>query len=96
MKTPVWRQIAADIFGVPVVALKEDEGAALGGALQAAWCLDRAAGLKTTLPSLTRRIVAVEESSRCLPDPKAHATYKKLQSVQDGLSAALRPVFALR
>jgi len=96
MKTPVWRQIAADIFGVPVVALKEDEGAALGGALQAAWCLDRAAGLKTTLPSLTRRIVAVEESSRCLPDPKAHATYKKLQSVQDGLSAALSPVFALR
>ena len=96
MKTPVWRQIAADVFGVPVVAMKEDEGAALGGALQAAWCADRAAGLKTTLSSLTRRIVAVDEATRCQPAPKAHATYKKLQAVQDKLSTTLRPVFAMR
>ncbi len=40
-KSPVWRQIMADIFGVPVVAMVEDEGAALGGALQAAWCVSR-------------------------------------------------------
>ena len=32
-KSVVWRQIMADIFGVPVVAMVEDEGAALGGAL---------------------------------------------------------------
>jgi xylulokinase len=96
MKTPVWRQIAADIFGVPVVAMKEDEGAALGGALQAAWCADHASGLKTTLASLTRRIVAVDETTRCQPNTKTLATYKKLQAVQDGLSASLRPVFTLR
>jgi sugar (pentulose or hexulose) kinase len=96
MKTPVWRQIAADVFGVSVVAMKEDEGAALGGALQAAWCADRTAGLKTTLASLTRRIVAVDETTRCQPNPKAHATYKKLQAVQDKLSTTLRPVFEMR
>ena len=96
MKTPVWRQIAADVFGVSVVAMKEDEGAALGGALQAAWCVDRTAGLKTTLASLTQRIVAVEETSRCQPNPKAHATYKKLQAIQDKLSTTLRPVFEMR
>jgi xylulokinase len=96
MKTPVWRQIAANVFGVPVVAMKEDEGAALGAALQAAWCADRASGLKTTLADLTRRIVAVDESTRCQPDKAAHALYKKLQAVQDDLSVTLRPVFALR
>jgi len=96
MKTPVWRQIAADVFGVPVVAMKEDEGAALGGALQAAWCTDRAAGLKTALRDLTRRFVAVEESTRCQPNKSANSVYKKLQSVQDDLSVTLRPVFDRR
>jgi xylulokinase len=96
MKTPVWRQIAADIFGVSVVGMKEDEGAALGAALQAVWCADRSAGLKTTLPQLTRRFVAVEESTRCNPNKDAVATYKKLQSIQDSLSTTLRPVFAQR
>ena len=40
-RSTVWRQLMADIFGVPVVAMVEDEGAALGGALQAAWCVAR-------------------------------------------------------
>lgn len=96
MKTPVWRQIAADIFGVPVVAMKEDEGAALGGALQAAWCVDRAAGKKTALKDLTRRFVAVDEATRCQPNKAAQATYKKLQAVQNDLSVTLRPVFDRR
>jgi xylulokinase len=96
MKSPAWRQIAADIFGVPVVAMKEDEGAALGGALQAVWCADRSAGLKTTLSSLTCRIVVVDEGTRCRPNAKTHATYKKLQAVQDKLGTTLRPVFAMR
>ena len=34
-KSPVWRQICADIFGCRVVTLAESEGAALGAALQA-------------------------------------------------------------
>lgn len=96
MKTPVWRQIAADVFGVSVVGMKEDEGAALGAALQAVWCADRTAGLKTQLKDLTRRFVAVEESTRCQPNKQAVATYRKLQAIQDNLSLALRPVFAQR
>ncbi|HEV2454274.1 MAG TPA: xylulokinase [Verrucomicrobiae bacterium] len=34
-KSPVWRQICANIFNCPVVTLAEAEGAALGGAIQA-------------------------------------------------------------
>ena len=95
-KSAVWRQIAADIFGVPVVGMMQDEGAALGAALQAVWCADRAIGRKTALAALTRKFVKLDNATRCTPNRAAHATYKKLQVVQDQLSAALRPVFELR
>ena len=92
-KSPVWRQLMADIFGVPVVAMVEDEGAALGGALQAAWCVALKEGKKAKLTDFTKGVVAVDEKTRCKPDKKAHARYVKLQAVQDKLSLALRDVF---
>ena len=88
-KSAVWRQIAADIFGVPVVKMVEDEGAALGGALQAAWC----DGAGRSLPALAARMVKVDAASRCRPDPKRHAIYHDLQARQDALGRALRPFF---
>ncbi|OAM88935.1 xylulokinase [Termitidicoccus mucosus] len=96
-KTAVWRQIMADVFGVPVVAMKEDEGAALGGALQAAWChAIREGRIKTKLSDLAARIVAVDETTRTLPDKKHAARYRKLQTLQDQLGAAMRPLFTAR
>jgi xylulokinase len=92
-KSPVWRQIMADVFGVPVVAMVEDEGAALGGALQAAWCTARLTNGRARLTDFTDGIVAVNEGTRCLPD-KAHvARYRELQALQDKLSLVLREVF---
>jgi xylulokinase len=93
-KSPAWRQLMADVFGVPVVAMVEDEGAALGGALQAAWCVARRDGKKKAhLSDFTKTVVAVDEQTRCKPDKKAHARYQKIQTVQDRLSLALRDVF---
>ncbi len=93
-KSPVWRQIMADIFGVPVVAMVEDEGAALGGALQAAWCVARREGnRKAKLTDFTTGVVALDESTRCVPSRANVACYRELQSVQDKLSLALREVF---
>ncbi len=40
----LWRQILADVWGVPVRVLAETESAALGAALQAAWVVARSAG----------------------------------------------------
>ncbi len=93
-RSPVWRQLMADIFGVPVVAMVEDEGAALGAALQAAWCDALRRGEKTSLPDLAARCVALNESTRCAPDKKRHAFYRDLQSRHDSLSRAVRPTFA--
>jgi xylulokinase len=92
-RSPIWRQIMADIFGVPVVAMVEDEGAALGGALQAAWCVGLRAGQKTKLADLTTGIVAIDESTRCRPDKAKVERYRQLQALQDRLSLTLRPVF---
>lgn len=92
-KSPVWRQIMADVFGVPVVAMVEDEGAALGGALQAAWALARRTRPKAKIEEFTDGVVALDEKTRCLPDRARHARYRELQALQDRLSLVLREVF---
>lgn len=95
-KSPVWRQIMADVFGVPVVAMVEDEGAALGGAIQAAWALARRSNPKVNITKFTEGVVAVDEKTRCRPDRKRLALYREMQVVQDRLSLSLREVFALQ
>ena len=68
-RSPVWRQLMADLFGVPVVKLVNDECAALGAALQAMWCERRREGRRASISSLVRAsgIVQLDESSRCHP-----------------------------
>ncbi len=95
-RSPIWRQIMADVFGVPVVAMVEDEGAALGGALQAAWCTALRAGGKVRLTDLTTGVVALDESTRCQPVKASVERYRKLQALQDRTSLVLRPVFPVQ
>jgi len=94
-KSAVWRQLMADIFGVPVVAMVEDEGAALGGALQAAWCVALRDGKRgTKLDDLAQTVVAVDAATRCSPDKANVARYRTLQALQDRLSENVRDLFA--
>ncbi len=93
-KSAVWRQLMADIFGVPVVGMVEEEGAALGGALQAAWCVALREGRKAKISDFTQGIVAVKEETRCVPNAANVARYRAVQAVQDELSRSLRGVFA--
>jgi len=92
-RSAAWRQIMADVFGARVVPMLEDEGAALGGAIQAAWSLGRQSNPKAKIATLTDSLVAVDEARACRPDKKRHALYCELQAVQDKLSASLRDVF---
>lgn len=71
-RSPIWRQICADVFGVPVVGLQSSEGAALGAAIQAAACASADLG---SLDELAARIATLDESTRCLPNPSHHALY---------------------
>jgi xylulokinase len=64
-RSAIWRQIIADSFGVPVVKISEDECAAQGAALQAAWCVGGGG-----IARLAKPIVALDESTRCAPGGK--------------------------
>jgi xylulokinase len=93
-KSAAWRQIMADVFGVPVVGMVEDEGAALGGALQAAWCVARQDNRRAAITDFTNGTVAVKQESRCTPNKASVARYRELQALQDQLSVSVRQVFA--
>lgn len=73
----VWRQICADIFGVPSVCLQSGEGAGLGAAIQAGWTWNKENGSDALLGEIAERLVKVDENSRTLPDPAATEIYAK-------------------
>ncbi len=66
-QSAAWRQICADAFDASVVGLATSEGAALGGAIQAAFASLQAQGVETGVEALTSRLVALDESTRCTP-----------------------------
>jgi xylulokinase len=92
-KSKLWRQITADVFGVTVVCPRATESAALGAALQAAWCERRSHSERVELDSLCRRAVVLDDRSRCEPDPQRHRVYQALQQRHEELSDRLRPTF---
>ncbi|ARS51162.1 xylulose kinase [Ectopseudomonas mendocina] len=74
-KSPVWRQVIADIMGMPLVCPQHTEAAALGAAIQAAWCLTRAADRQAQLAELCERCVQLDTSTQTQPDPARTAQY---------------------
>ena len=70
-KSAVWRQIVADIMATPVICTEHTEAAALGAAIQAAWCYSKAsAGYNAepeTLARLCARCVTLDVSSETRP-----------------------------
>ncbi len=74
-KSPLWRQIVADIMAVPVICTDEPEAAALGAAIQAAWCVGAGA---TTLQALCNRCVRVDEQSQTAPLQSNVAEYQQV------------------
>ena len=87
-KSHFWRQLCADVFGVPTVCLTSSEGAALGGAIQAAWAAGEDHSIEA-LHALCSRLVTLDESTRCVPDPKNTAVYQELLERANKLRTAL-------
>jgi xylulokinase len=88
-RSAAWRQVCADAFGVPVVKTVEDEAAALGGALQAAWASNPTA----ELGELCRRTVRLDETARHEPRSRSTRTYAALQEKHDSLCSILQPAW---
>ncbi|HVE15290.1 MAG TPA: xylulokinase [Chthoniobacterales bacterium] len=84
-----WRQLCADVFGVPVVALESGEGAGLGAALQAAWHAGKEAGGTKSLNELVSELVRCDEATRVTPNESATAVYRESMERAKKLRTAL-------
>ena len=83
--SPVWRQICADIFGVPTIGLDSGKGAGSGAAIQAAWTV--MAG--SDLGELCDRLISEDASTRCEPDKNNTALYSEALAKMGDLRGAL-------
>ena len=70
-----WRQLVADVFGLPVDVPVQSEGAAFGAALQALWAWDKARGGDASIAELARTHVAVDPALSAVPDPARAPAY---------------------
>jgi len=77
-KSSVWRQIVADVLGLPAVTLSVAEGAALGAAIQAAWTYNQVKGKPLTLEELVDNLVAVDKKTRVEPNKELRSLYGEL------------------
>jgi xylulokinase len=88
-KGGLWRQICADVFGVPTVCLESAEGAALGAAVQAAFAWYSAQGESKTFRELCGRLVRLDESTRCEPQAVHREVYDRQMSRQTELTSRM-------
>ncbi len=72
-----WRQMVADVFGLPVEVPREAEGAAFGAALQALWSISLAKSESRTLPELVDTHVAINSALTCMPDIERVEAYRE-------------------
>jgi len=87
-RSPLWRQIQADVFAVPVIAELAGEGPALGAALLAG----AGVGVFTLQDGAAR---AVRPGDTAEPQPAQVATYERAYALYGTLYPALKDVFPL-
>jgi xylulokinase len=94
-KSRLWLQIVADVFGTPVVTLRETEAAAYGAALQSVWNWSLAKGEKTGIAEIASKWVAKDKLA-AEPDSWNTALYAGLQARFNALWKRLVPDFEAR
>ena len=85
-RSPLWRQILADVLDAELVTVNTTEGAAYGAALLAA----TGAGIYPDVPSACAAVIQITGSTE--PGP-ARTAYQELYPLYRDLYPALRPTF---
>jgi xylulokinase len=86
-KSPFWRQVLADVFAKPVVALASQEGSALGAALLAMVGTREYA----SVPEVCNAVIS--EDARVEPGSANAAAYARGHKVYQALYPALQPLY---
>jgi len=94
-RSRLWLQVVADIFGTPVVTLRETEAAAYGAALQSIWNWSLANREKADIAEITESRV-VKDRLAAQPNPRNAALYAGLQGRFNSLWKGLTPEFKAR
>ena len=93
-KSAAWRQMVADVFGLPVEVPQQAEGAAFGAALQALWSLKKEQGEAISLAELATTHIATDNASTATPTAGSVAAYRApYQRFLHHLDA-VRPLYA--
>ena len=93
-KSRLWQAIVANVCKLPVRVPSGGEAAAMGGAIQALWCLAHSgvSGISKSIGELCNEHV-VTEGALIEPDAAAVAEYDKAYSVYSGYLGALSPLY---
>jgi xylulokinase len=86
--SPIWRQLMADIMGIPLYTVNTTEGAAFGAAILGAVGVGAWPDVPTACADLVRKVDEIE------PQADGVATYERLYSVFRRLYPALRETYA--
>lgn len=92
-KSKIWREIAANVMNLPVKLPASDEAAAMGGAVQALWCLMNLEGKKTSIAELTDEHIKINEDQCINPDPASVTAYNKAYAEYNRYLGALAPLY---
>ena len=92
-KSKIWRSIAANVMDLPVKLPASDEAAAIGGAVQALWCLMNLEGKKISIGELTDEHITINEDQCINPDPASVAAYTKAYAEYNRYLGALAPLY---
>lgn len=96
-KSAVWRQILADVFNAEVVCIANEEGAAVGAAIQALWARSiqtGRTGQPVSIETLCSRYIALDEATRAKPDAVRAGLYRQMQTLHDQIVRDLNPAFS--
>jgi len=90
-KSALWQTIAANVMNVPVRILTGSEAAAMGGVIQALWCLQTFEGKKSSIETLADEHVKLGATIE--PDKKSVALYNEAYAVYSKYLGALSPLY---
>ena len=93
-KSKIWRRILADVFDAEAVCVRNEEGAAVGAAIQALWAYQKSQGDPVSIEDLCSKYIALDETTRTKPDAERVSLYRKMQTLHDKLVSDLSPAFS--
>jgi xylulokinase len=85
--------MVADVFDCPVVCPQSSEAGSVGAALQAMWCYLNQKSGSLPLSELTGRYIALDESTRAVPDSSRASQYAEIYRQYLKLNDVMRPMF---